>query len=49
MPGTSNYVIFSDELAEILKRNEEQMKRGGAVIMKTGGQAQQSKKRSKNG
>jgi hypothetical protein len=35
--GTSNYVIFSDELAEILKRNEEQMKRGGAVIMKEGG------------
>jgi hypothetical protein len=35
--GTSNYVIFSDELADILKRNDEQLKRGGAVIMKEGG------------
>jgi hypothetical protein len=26
MPGTSNYVLFSDELAEILKRNDEQLK-----------------------
>jgi hypothetical protein len=29
--GTSNYVLFSDELAEILKRNDKQMKRGGKV------------------
>ena len=26
MPGTSNYVLFSDELADILKRNDEQLK-----------------------
>jgi len=33
MPGTSNYVLFSDELAEILKRNDEQLKaKGGSAV-----------------
>jgi hypothetical protein len=30
--GTSNYVIFSDELAEILKRNDEQLKAKGGKV-----------------
>jgi len=43
MPGTSNYVLFSDELADILKRNDEQLKAKGGSATKS------VKKRSKNG
>jgi hypothetical protein len=35
MPGTSNYVLFSDELAEILKRNDEQLKAKGGSATKS--------------
>jgi hypothetical protein len=41
--GTSNYVLFSDELADILKRNDEQLKAIGGYATKS------VKKRSKNG
>jgi hypothetical protein len=35
MPGTSNYVLFSDELADILKRNDEQLKAIGGYATKS--------------
>jgi hypothetical protein len=39
--GLSTSVVFENpDVLKILKRNEEQMKRGGAVIMKEGGVAQ---------
>jgi len=45
MPGTSNYVLFSDELADILKRNDEQLKaKGGEVHMADGGPPQTQEK-----